>query len=163
MLQIWISTDSLCPPLRTYGRPRFQWENCIRCKGSTLTRYSHSFRQYNSEYGTAHGGGRIILLRCGFRHTQPTVKWIPSLYRRTGMYRSIPIAATALMAGFAALAYAAATGPSQTVEIPGNALDNFDIGTIDAQAGRYYLADRSNSAVDVFDTRNRRFLAHVTG
>ena len=79
------------------------------------------------------------------------------------MYRSIPIAATALMAGFAALAYAAATGPSQTVEIPGNALDNFDIGTIDAQAGRYYLADRSNSAVDVFDTRNGRFLAHVTG
>ena len=79
------------------------------------------------------------------------------------MYRSIPIAATALIAGFAALAYAAATGPSQTVEIPGNALDNFDIGTIDAQAGRYYLADRSNSAVDVFDTRNRRFLAHVTG
>ena len=79
------------------------------------------------------------------------------------MKPSIPYIAAAVLAGFSGLAYAAATGPSRTADVPGNALDNFDIGAIDAQAGRYYLADRSNSAVDIFDTRSGRFLARVTG
>ncbi len=79
------------------------------------------------------------------------------------MNRGASMIATAALAAFSAAAYAAATGPSQTAEVPGSALGNFDIGTIDAQAGRYYLADRSNSSVDVFDTRTRRFLMRVTG
>ena len=73
------------------------------------------------------------------------------------------ISAAALVTGLAVVAYAAASGPSQTIEISGNALDNFDIGTIDADAGRYYLADRSNSSVDIFDTRTKRFVGRVTG
>jgi DNA-binding beta-propeller fold protein YncE len=77
--------------------------------------------------------------------------------------RIASISSTALAAGLAVVAYAATSGPSQTVEIPGNALDNFDIGTIDAGSGRYYLADRSNSSVDIFDTRAKRFLTRVTG
>src|SRR5438105_689264 len=72
------------------------------------------------------------------------------------------ITAGAIAAGFAAAAYAAASGPASIAEVPGNALDNFDIGTIDADAGRYYIADRSNAAVDIFDTRNKRFLSRVT-
>jgi DNA-binding beta-propeller fold protein YncE len=67
------------------------------------------------------------------------------------------------LAGGAVAADAESAGPVATVEIPGNPLDNFDIGTIDADAGRYYLADRSNSAVDIFDTRTKAFLSRVTG
>jgi DNA-binding beta-propeller fold protein YncE len=69
----------------------------------------------------------------------------------------------ALSATFAAVAYAATSGPSATIELPGNALDNFDIGTIDADSARYYLADRSNGAVDIFDTRSKRFVSRVGG
>src|ERR1700684_576604 len=63
----------------------------------------------------------------------------------------------------AAVAYAATSGPSATLEVAGNALDNFDICTIDADGARYYLADRSNSAVDIFDTRSKRFVSRVSG
>lgn len=73
------------------------------------------------------------------------------------------IYATGLVAGFIAAAYAAPSGSLRPVEVPGNALDNFDIGVVDADAGRYYLADRSNSAIDIFDTRAGRFVSRVTG
>src|ERR1700736_4786520 len=72
------------------------------------------------------------------------------------------VPAAVIAAGVAAGAYAA-TAPADTVEVPGNPLDNFDIGTIDSDTGRYYLADRSNSAVDIFDTRAKKFLSRVTG
>src|SRR5262249_108972 len=39
----------------------------------------------------------------------------------------------------------------------------FDIGTVDAGAGRYYLADRSNKGVDVFDTKTNKFITRVDG
>ena len=73
------------------------------------------------------------------------------------------ISAAAFLAGFAAAAHAASSGSLRPVEVPGNALDNFDIGVVDSDAGRYYLADRSNSAVDIFDTRAGRFVSRVTG
>src|SRR5215471_9619232 len=50
-----------------------------------------------------------------------------------------------------------------TIAIPGNKLDNFDIGAVDSNASRYYLADRSNSAIDIFDTQKRTYLGRVTG
>lgn len=50
-----------------------------------------------------------------------------------------------------------------TIDIPGKPLDNFDIGFVDAQAGRYYFADRANASVDVFDTKKKTFLFHIPG
>ena len=38
-----------------------------------------------------------------------------------------------------------------TIPIPGTALRGFDISWVDASTQRYYLADRSNQAVDVID------------
>lgn len=73
------------------------------------------------------------------------------------------IYAVGLFAGLISLAYAASPGSLRPVEVPGNPLDNFDIGVVDATTGRYYLADRSNSAVDIFDTRTGRFVSRVTG
>lgn len=50
-----------------------------------------------------------------------------------------------------------------TIQVPGNALSSFDIGFVDSTAGRYYLTDRSNAGLDVFDTRSNTFLTRITG
>jgi hypothetical protein len=50
-----------------------------------------------------------------------------------------------------------------TIDINGEELKLFDIGTVDPAAGRYYIADRSNKAVDIFDTKKKSFVGRVTG
>lgn len=50
-----------------------------------------------------------------------------------------------------------------TIAVPGETLDSFDISYVDQTAGRYYLADRSNKSVDVFDARTSIFLGRVPG
>ena len=53
----------------------------------------------------------------------------------------------------------------KTVPIPPTAapLHGFDISWVDADTQRYYLADRSNKAVDVVDAKNGTFLKQITG
>jgi len=50
-----------------------------------------------------------------------------------------------------------------TIPIPGTALRGFDISWVDASTQRYYLADRSNQAVDVIDAKNLTFIKHIPG
>jgi hypothetical protein len=50
-----------------------------------------------------------------------------------------------------------------TIPIPGTALRGFDISWVDAASERYYLADRSNSAIDVIDTKHATFLKQIPG
>jgi len=50
-----------------------------------------------------------------------------------------------------------------TIDIPGEELKLFDIGVVDAAAGRYYIADRSNKAVDIFDTKKNTYVGRVEG
>jgi DNA-binding beta-propeller fold protein YncE len=49
--------------------------------------------------------------------------------------------------------YAAELKQITTIPIPGESLKSFDIGQVDAATSRYFLADRSNSGVDIFDTK----------
>jgi hypothetical protein len=42
-----------------------------------------------------------------------------------------------------------------TIPVPGVGMRGFDISWVDAATQRYYLADRSNKAVDVVDAKNR--------
>ncbi|HEX4766624.1 MAG TPA: hypothetical protein VH414_10160 [Lichenihabitans sp.] len=60
---------------------------------------------------------------------------------------------------------AAATELKQvgTIEIPGQPMTSFDISFIDQATGRYYFADRSNKAVDIFDTKTERFIGRADG
>jgi DNA-binding beta-propeller fold protein YncE len=48
-----------------------------------------------------------------------------------------------------------------TIIIPGQKLTNFDISFINQANGRYYLADRSNKAIDIFDTKTDQFVGRV--
>src|ERR1700756_2178747 len=50
-----------------------------------------------------------------------------------------------------------------TIDIPGEELKLFDIGVVDAAAGRYYIADRSNKAVDIFDTKRNTYVGRIEG
>lgn len=45
-----------------------------------------------------------------------------------------------------------------TIKMPGDLVAGFDISWVDSEAGRYYLADRGNTSVDVVDTRHNTFL-----
>src|ERR1700704_5833962 len=76
------------------------------------------------------------------------------------------------------VAFAACMGegaPSNTetkcltaVQIPGNALRSYDISWVNPHRAEYYLADRSNAAIDIIDTQRltfKRFLGkgHFVG
>lgn len=50
-----------------------------------------------------------------------------------------------------------------TVAVSGSALKSFDISWVDPYIHAYFLADRSNSAVDVVDTRTHTMVAQFTG
>lgn len=49
------------------------------------------------------------------------------------------------------------------IPIAGSPLTSFDIGWTDAAASRYYLADRSNKSVDVFDTDKNTLVTEIGG
>ena len=49
-----------------------------------------------------------------------------------------------------------------TIPVPGTALRAFDISWVDASTQRYYLADRSNQAVDVIDAKKGTFLKQIS-
>ena len=49
------------------------------------------------------------------------------------------------------------------VAIPGNPIRTFDISWVDSQRGLYFLSDRSNSGVDIIDTRTLKFVRTVGG
>jgi hypothetical protein len=70
-------------------------------------------------------------------------------------------------------AFAACTGPgapsnTQTkcltaVQIPGNPIRSFDISWVNPDRAEYYLGDRSNTGVDVIDTRHLTFKRTIGG
>ncbi len=43
------------------------------------------------------------------------------------------------------------------IQIPGNPLRSFDISWVNAARSEFYLSDRSNSGIDVIDTKNNVF------
>jgi len=48
-----------------------------------------------------------------------------------------------------------------TITIPGSLSGGFDISWADAVAGRYYLADRGTTSIDVIDTKHVRYLYSI--
>ena len=50
-----------------------------------------------------------------------------------------------------------------TIKIPGKPLSVFDISFVDPVLPLYYLADRSNAALDIIDTRTNTVLAQIGG
>ena len=68
--------------------------------------------------------------------------------------------ATVMLGGSA---HAAGVKLLTTIDIPGEELKLFDIGTVDAATSRYYIADRSNKGVDIFDTKTNKYVGRIEG
>lgn len=82
--------------------------------------------------------------------------------------RCVALAAGALLA--TSLAVGAQSMPSTNPEvkiakipIPGNAMQSFDISWVDPLTGHYYIADRSNSAIDVVDISSNKVVSQIKG
>jgi hypothetical protein len=73
-----------------------------------------------------------------------------------------------LSASAAALALPSAANAGElrqigTISIPGEALDSFDISFVDQRTNRYFLADRSNKAIDIFDVKANAYNGRAGG
>src|SRR6516164_8785639 len=49
------------------------------------------------------------------------------------------------------------------ISVPGEKLTSWDISFVDQASQHYFLADHSNRAVDVFDTKENKFLGRIAG
>jgi hypothetical protein len=100
----------------------------------------------------------------------------PTSRDRQGTSRAVK--AQALLVGVFALltsgaSYAACSGPgapttTQTkcvtaIAIPGNPVVSFDISWVNPDRAEFYLADRSNSGIDIIDTKNLKFKRTIPG
>jgi hypothetical protein len=92
--------------------------------------------------------------------------------------RALSVLAGALFGIFALVASGAAfaqcTGPGApaagspwqcvtAIQVPGNPLASFDISWVNPGRNEYYLADRSNAAVDIVDTSTLKFKKQIGG
>jgi len=74
---------------------------------------------------------------------------------------AFPVIAGSVLWANAALG--AGTQLVQIIPIPGAPLASYDISWVDPTRHHYYLADRSNAGVDIFDTRTNEFVGRVGG
>jgi DNA-binding beta-propeller fold protein YncE len=68
----------------------------------------------------------------------------------------------------AAAAFAGAAGSAELkkiaeIPIPGEKMASFDISFVDQKTQRYFLADRSNKGIDIFDAKTNTFIGRVGG
>jgi hypothetical protein len=79
--------------------------------------------------------------------------------------KSLSQAVICVSTTFALLSYAQAAELRQiaTISVPGEKLTSWDISFVDQASQRYFLADQSNRAVDIFDTKQNRFVGRVAG
>ena len=78
------------------------------------------------------------------------------------MLRKTLLTAAIFLTGSVA-AQAAAPKEIAQIPIPGQPMTSFDISFVDQKTQRYYLADRSNKALDIFDAKTNKFLGRVEG
>lgn len=85
---------------------------------------------------------------------------------RRQLFFSVACAIFSLGAPAAIFGEPASPGPIHllaTIQIPGNPLTAFDISWVDPATHTYYLADRSNSGIDIVDTQRNTFITRVGG
>src|SRR5213593_5177837 len=86
----------------------------------------------------------------------------------TRLLGPLVVAAAVILAGSSARP-ALADNPAATyhqialISIPGSPLTSFDISFVERSSQTYYLADRSNKAVDIFDASSNTFETRLTG
>src|SRR3974390_494619 len=85
----------------------------------------------------------------------------PILYVAMSLAVTGPVAAAPVCQGPGAPANTQ-TQCLTAITIPGNPLRSFDISWVNPQRAEYYLADRSNSGIDILDTQTLKFKRTIT-
>ena len=77
----------------------------------------------------------------------------------------VAVTFVAMLAGASSTVYAGSAKLKQvaTITNPAGPIDEFDFGFVDEKTQRYYLADRSNKSVDIFDAKTDKFIGSVGG
>jgi DNA-binding beta-propeller fold protein YncE len=77
----------------------------------------------------------------------------------------VAVTIVAISAGASGTVYAGSAKLKQigTITNPAGPIDEFDIGFVDQKTQRYYLADRSNKSIDIFDAKADKFIGSVGG
>src|SRR5260221_8529696 len=83
--------------------------------------------------------------------------------QRSEIALAVTIVAMAASAVGVAQAGSAKLKEIGTITNPAGPIDEFDIGYVDQKSQRYYLADRSNKSVDIFDAKTLKFIGSVGG
>ncbi len=81
-------------------------------------------------------------------------------------HRTVPVIALALVLGVFVSALPASAGDVHlitVIPVPGNPLTAFDISWVDQPTETYFLADRSNFGVDIFNAENNHFITRLPG
>ena len=75
-----------------------------------------------------------------------------------------------LVLGLALAAYGGSAAAATTsvrlltmIQVPGEPIESYDIGTVDEKTHLYYQTDRSNKSIDIFDVMKNTFVARVPG
>ena len=85
------------------------------------------------------------------------------MLQRSRMFVAVTI--VAMSAGASGTVYAGSAKLKQiaTITNPAGPMDEFDISFVDQKTQRYYLGDRSNKSVDIFDAKTDKFIGNVGG
>ena len=83
--------------------------------------------------------------------------------QRSRIFVMVAIGAVAVGAAGAVQAGSAKLKQIATITNPAGPMDEFDIGFVDQKTQRYYLGDRSNKSVDIFDAKTDKFIGSVGG
>jgi hypothetical protein len=97
---------------------------------------------------------------------RPSTDSLGSRYRTrhtTGLRAGAALAVLLAAVLLPGLAHSADYRLVQTIVIPDLPLASYDISFVDAKTNMYYLADRSNARVDIFDAKNNRWVGSVGG
>jgi len=85
------------------------------------------------------------------------------MLQRSRMLVAVTIVAIAVGSAGAVHAGSGKLKQIGTIANPAGPIDEFDIGFVDQKSQRYYLADRSNKSVDIFDAKTDKFIGSVGG
>lgn len=83
----------------------------------------------------------------------------------SSQFRRVRFAIGVALIGAASIGAAGAAELKQiaTIPMPGEALTSYDISFVNQKTEQYFLADRSNKAIDIFDVKDNKYVGRVTG
>ena len=75
--------------------------------------------------------------------------------------KSLALVGSLLSCGLVGQVCAAELKVVDKIKVPGAGVESFDISYMDQKTNRFYLADRTNAALDIIDANTGKFIAQI--